>query len=242
MNLMIQSSTRDVRLFAALSSMGIPWTHGTAAVENKDRVWQFGETSDCGKWKTKDLLKWWRDSDFPALNPDHPFQVVKSCMASGHGIKQYVKQGGGIIQRPSGGSFVMTRIEECNELGATSRASDESHFVASLSAVGFRVWACKSTGFRRIFGIGATSETRGYTFEQARAWWLDKAFIELNNQHPFAYAKAAALNYHGAISAMVKDRALVEWRPPGSIGKAYIHPDCGSETEQQISARLFPEK
>lgn len=221
--------------------MGIPWNGEAAAIDHKDRVWNFGEFSDCRMWKTSDLLRWWRDPNFYFDNPDHPFQVVKACMASGFAIKRYIQNGGGIVQRKAGDSFVIENITESNELGATSRATDEILFACVLSAVGFRVWASKSTGTRRIFGIGATSETRSYTYEEARYWWLDKGFVESNGQHPFAYAKAVAKNYHGAVEAMIKDRALVEWRPPGSIGRAFIHPDCSSETESIIAAKLKPE-
>lgn len=241
MNVMIHTSTRDVRLFAALSSMGIPWNGEAAAVDEKERVWNIGEVSDCGKWKTSELLKWWKDSFFYANNPAHPFQVVKACMASGFAIKRYIKLGGGIMQRRAGDSFVIEHVSDGTELGATSRATDDVLFACVLSAVGFRVWACKSPSARRLFGIGETSETRGYTFEQVRHWWLDKGFVDANGQHPFAYAKAVARNYHGAVDAMMKDRALVEWRPPGSIGRAFIHPDCSSYTESVIAAKLKPE-
>lgn len=235
---MVQSSTKDVRLFASMAAMGIPWQGETGAVSHGDRVWMFGEVSDCGKWTTTNLLKWWRESDFQSKNPRHPFTVVKSCMASGVGIKRHIMDGGGIRQKPSGDSYVIERIEDGTQAKPCPIASDDTSFVAALSAVGFKVWESESSGSRIIYGISRTSETYGYEYAQARAWWLDKAFEERNGQHPFAYAKAVSVTYRNAVDALIRDRPLVEWKPKGSYGKALIHPDCSAATEQEVASWL----
>ena len=238
---LVQSSTKDVRLFSAVVAMGIPYEEQVGAVQGKDRVWLFGEVSDCGKWKLKDLLSWWGQRDFHTKNPRHPFSVVKACMASGVGLKRYLANGGGIQQRKVGSSYVIEQTDQAKEVPATSRATDETNYTAALSAVGFGVDVCQSTGHRRIFAIGERSETYGYDYGQTRAWWLDKTFEETNGQHPFAYAKAVSLTYSNAVAAVISDRPLVMWRPKGSYGTAFIHPDCSSKTEEQVAGWLNPQ-
>lgn len=238
---LVQSSTKDVRLFSAVVAMGIPYKEEVGAVHGKDRVWLFGDVSDCGKWKLKDLLAWWGERDFHLKNPQHPFSVVKACMASGVGLKRYLANGGGIRQRKTGHSYIIEQSDEANEIPPTSRATDETHYAAILSAVGFSVKACQSAGRRRIFAIGERSDTFGYEYGQARAWWLDKSFEEKNGQHPFAYAKAVALTYTNAVAAVLSDRPLVMWRPKGSYGVSFIHPDCSKETEEKVAGWLNPD-
>jgi len=238
---LIQSSTKDVRLFAAIAAMGIPWEQesgGSAAVSQGERVWLFGNISDCGKWTIKDLLAWWRQADFHMQNPDHPFTVVKACMASGAGLKRYITRGGGIRQRKVGGSFIIEQIEGDSATLPTLRSTDDTSFVAALSAVGFDAWTTTAPASRRIFGIGERSLSRGYEYAHARTWWMDKAFEGHNPQHPFAYAKAVAITYNSAVDAIVRDRPLVRWSPKGSHGVAYIHPDCSTETEEIIARKL----
>jgi len=235
---LIQSSTKDVRLFAAVASMGIPWDNQSGAVTHGERVWLFGDVSDCGKWTIKNLLAWWRQADFHTFNPDHPFTVVKACMASGAGLKKYITRGGGFRQRKTGDSFVIEHIEDGNTMPPTLRSTDDTSFASALSAVGFDVWPVEAPGSRRLFGISERSTTRGYEYSHARAWWLDKTFEQHNGQHPFAYAKAVAITYAAAVDAIIHDRPLVKWSPKGSIGTAYIHPDCSSETEEIIASKL----
>lgn len=238
MKYMVESKTKDVRLFAAIASMGMPWEQDTTAVDGGERVWLFGELSDCGKWKLSELLVAWRDSTFNNNHPDHPFSIVKTAMACGIGLKRYINNGGGITQRKSGKGFIIEHTDDARNQPPSPRASDCAEFISALSAVGFDVWSEGYTSGRRFFGCSPRSSTYGYEYGQARSWWIDKTFESKNGQHPFAYAKSAVLNYKAAVEAIVRDRPLVRWQPPGSIGVAHIHPNCSSETESIVSKWL----
>lgn len=236
---MIQASTKDVRLFSAVTSMGIPWTEESGAVAGGERVWLFGDVSDCGKWKLADLLKWWRDRNFHSKNPSHPFNVVKCCMGSDRGIRTAIAKGCGHNQRQAGDSYVIESSGEgYKPAQINGRATDCIGFAAALSSVGFKVQPAPLAGNIFTFAIGQKSETRGYTYAEASAWWVTKGFEERNGQHPFAYAKSVAINYGSAVKALHQDRPLVKWRPKGSIGTGLIHPDCSSETEAKMNEWL----
>lgn len=62
MNRMVQSNTKDIRLFSAIASMGISFKEQSLSVDGGERVWLFDEISDCKRWEIGKLLAWWRDS------------------------------------------------------------------------------------------------------------------------------------------------------------------------------------
>lgn len=73
--------TADVRLVAALTAMGVPCDDKNATVAAGDtRLWRMGEVSNCGKYKTADLIVFWRDTNFHINNPNHPFAYVKAAL------------------------------------------------------------------------------------------------------------------------------------------------------------------
>jgi hypothetical protein len=90
--------------------------------------------------------------------------------------------------------------------------------------------------------IGEKSLSRNYSFAEVEYWWKWQEFENKNPQHPFAYAKAAAITYRAAIDAIRKDRPLVKWRPKGGVGVAYIHPNCSSKTEEKVSKWFKPNR
>ena len=74
-------NTADIRLVAALTAMGVPCDDKTATAASGDtRLWRMGEVSNCGKYKTADLIVFWRDSTFHVNNPNHPFAYVKAAL------------------------------------------------------------------------------------------------------------------------------------------------------------------
>ena len=234
------SSTHDARLFSAIAAMGLPWTEGDSAeVEGGDRVWLFGEVSDCGLWKIGELLAWWRDREFHVKNPAHPFHVVKSVMASDRGMREAFRNHTGYRQVKRGDSFITLSCDESfSGKPSKGNASTDTAFLASASAVGFNVTEGASQGNTRVSIISDRSETYPYSFKEIETWWRDETFEGRNPQHPYAYAKAVAITYLAAIDAIKKDRPLVKWKPDGCVGKAFIHPDCDSETEEKISNML----
>lgn len=235
---MIQAKTKDVRLFSAIVAMGIPWEMEAGSVAGGERAWLFGDVSDCGKWKLPELLSWWRDSTFHTKNPRHPFNVVKSCMGSDKGLRAAVKDHCGFRQRKVGDSFTIDAIGMEGDRDFSPRSTPDIAFAAALSSVGFEVTEGPSIGQQRIFAISERSVSMGYTHAEAMHWWNDAKFTENNNQHPFAYAKAVAITYRAAVDAIKRERPLVKWSPPGSIGFAYIHPDCSTKTEEKVGGWL----
>lgn len=73
-------NTSDIRLIAAITAMGVPCDDLASAATGSVRVWRMGETSSCGKYRTKDLIVFWRDSKFHENNPDHPFAYIKAAL------------------------------------------------------------------------------------------------------------------------------------------------------------------
>ena len=74
-------NTSDTNLMAALAAMGV--NADTACAESKGRikrVWTLAPMSNDGKWKTSELLKWWRDDSFETTHFGHPFAVVKAAL------------------------------------------------------------------------------------------------------------------------------------------------------------------
>lgn len=239
MKAFVESKTSDVRLFASVTAMGIPWDEESGSVHGGDRVWLLGEVSDCGKWKLKELLAWWHDAKFHIKNPKHPFHVVKSVMASDMSIRKALKSGQGITQEARGDSFIVSPSPEDKK--GKGHATMDVSFAAAASGVGFKVQGGESVGRRRALVLSDASSTYGYTWAQIDAWWKDKTFEQNNGQHPFAYAKAAAINYTSSIKAIHSERPLVRWQPKGSIGICFIHPDCSSETEARFARALSGE-
>jgi hypothetical protein len=232
------NGTRDVRLFASIAAMGIEWSE-SGAVEGGDRAWLFEETSDCGLWSLRDLLSWWQDSAFHVKHGDHPFHAVKATMASDKSLRSAFRNHTSFRQERKGSAMVIVpSAEERVDAVAGSTPTMDTAFAAAAAAVGFPVTDAKSEGRIRVMEIGPRSVTRDYTFAMIDLAWKQNAFEANNPQHPFAYAKAVAITYMSAIKGIKKDKPLVRWSPDGSVGEAYIHPDCSSETEAEIASCL----
>ena len=86
------STTSDINLVAALSTMGIPCDDNHPTVATGDtRIWRIGDFSHCGKYKTSELIIFWRDAQFHVRNPEHPFAYVKIALANRRTIQNAVK-------------------------------------------------------------------------------------------------------------------------------------------------------
>lgn len=232
----LRSDTRDVRLFAAVSAMGVPWTEA-ASVDGAARTWTFGDVSDCGRWKIGELIRWWKDGRFHVNNGDHPFHVVKCVMLSDKGLRESFRNGSGFRQEAKGKCRVI-KPAAVPEAGVADHTTHDASFAAALSATGFEVRPAGSVGTTRVMGVADWSTSFGYTWADALRWWRDETFERDNGQHPFAYAKAAAVTYRAAIDAIKKERPLVRWQPKDAIGWTYIHPDCPKETEEYFAKKM----
>jgi len=86
-------NTSDVNLMAALAVMKV--NADTACVQSRGkitRVWTLDSESFDGKWKTRDLLKWWNDETFEDKNPDHVFGKLKAALRIRRDIVDGIKK------------------------------------------------------------------------------------------------------------------------------------------------------
>lgn len=99
-------NTADIRLVAALTAMGVPCDENHASVAAGDtRLWRISDVSNCGKYKTSDLIVFWRDSQFHVRNPQHPFAFVKAALWNHKMLVEAVKQDRALIQIRKGDSI-----------------------------------------------------------------------------------------------------------------------------------------
>lgn len=77
----VGDTTGDINLMAALAAMGVNAQTAAGTRNGKTtRVWLLAKESNDGKYKTKQLLEWWRDDSFEHTNFGHPFAHLKAAM------------------------------------------------------------------------------------------------------------------------------------------------------------------
>ena len=87
-------------LAAALAAVGIPFhdnrafsqVHGDGISSGGRTTWYFQEQSDCGKFKTAELIKAWEDKEWHARNPEHPFAYIKVAFENHSRLVDKLKQ------------------------------------------------------------------------------------------------------------------------------------------------------
>lgn len=104
------TNSSDSRLIAALTAMGIfcDEKSGSGAINtggNTVRVWSISEVSNCGKWRSKELIQWWRDQSFHVTNPQHPFAYVKCALWNHKQIVAGIKMDKPLVLVEKGDSF-----------------------------------------------------------------------------------------------------------------------------------------
>jgi hypothetical protein len=100
------TNTSDIRLVSALTAMGVPCDENHATVAAGDvRLWRIGEVSNCGKYKTAELIIFWRDSQFHVRNPNHPFAYVKAALWNHKMIVDAVKKDRKLVMIRKGDSI-----------------------------------------------------------------------------------------------------------------------------------------
>jgi hypothetical protein len=91
-------SINDTRLFAALCAIGIEPVEGPQIFcgETQDgtpkQTWFLKPQSECGKYKTAELIAAWNDPLWHRNNPEHPFAYVKCAMNNLHAAIDHIKQ------------------------------------------------------------------------------------------------------------------------------------------------------
>jgi hypothetical protein len=98
-------NTSDIRLVAALTAMGVTCDDLASAATGNVRVWRMSEFSNCGKYKTRDLIMFWRDSNFHNHNPDHPFAYIKAALWNHKMLVEAVKEDKPLVEIRKGNSI-----------------------------------------------------------------------------------------------------------------------------------------
>lgn len=236
------SNTSDTRLVAALAAMGIACEDQSSggAVQSRSgitRTWVLSAVSNCGKWKLSDLLKWWRDKYFHVSNPTHPFNRVKCALASDKAFGDALKGQLGMTSARRGDSLIAVCWEGITPRPpmAGSHVTDDFRKAAAFMAMNVEAHEVTPNGNKRLIQISPVGET-GAMYDALNLAWIDNGFHIANPQHPFAYVKTALWNYTHLVSAIKKNKPLVEISRGESF--AYLHPDCSSETEKQILSQF----
>lgn len=89
--------TTDVKLVAALNAMGIATKRDNGILKTikgggKEEILFLLETkSNCGKYKTEELVRAYNDIDFVKNNPEHPFAYIKAYIVNNSALLDLVK-------------------------------------------------------------------------------------------------------------------------------------------------------
>ena len=91
--------TRDSYLAAALMAMGIePVAGEPVRIITREHLsggqyqFFFKPVSDCGKFRTRDMLKAWREGEkWPEENPDHPFAIAMAAVWNYRDLLKFIK-------------------------------------------------------------------------------------------------------------------------------------------------------
>ncbi len=83
--------SENTAMVAALVTLGVPFyapqpfleTRETLNEQEKRTVtWCLQTKSSDGRFKTRELIQWWRDEAWLAANPEHPLAYVKAAIAN----------------------------------------------------------------------------------------------------------------------------------------------------------------
>jgi hypothetical protein len=92
--------TRDSLLAGALMAMGIePVGSEPCRVITREHLsgatyqFYFKPVSDCGKWRTRELLKYWTaGAEWVEKNPDHPFAYAMAAVKNYRGLLDFINK------------------------------------------------------------------------------------------------------------------------------------------------------
>lgn len=111
-----ENATRDLRLIAAITSMGVPL--GTPPcmpivdAQGRER-WQFwmGTHTVDGKYSTKQLIGFWHDENFITNNPEHPFAYIRASLQNHKNLSEAVKGIRPLAQIIKGRSVALIHVD-----------------------------------------------------------------------------------------------------------------------------------
>lgn len=103
--------TKDISLASGLLSLGIRLEAPAMYVEDqnldKDFWFYFSEESECGEYRTRDMIKAWYDDGFISDNPEHPFSYIKVAYKNRNSLLDEIK--GGVTHKllQDGGKLIL---------------------------------------------------------------------------------------------------------------------------------------
>lgn len=90
-------AVRDTNLAASLLALGIPpapepfTKHRSIDSEKPVYTFYFQEVSNCGKYKTANMIKMWEDPDL-YINSDHPLAYMKCLILNRNGLLDVINK------------------------------------------------------------------------------------------------------------------------------------------------------
>jgi hypothetical protein len=116
--------TRDLYLVAALLTMGIePVGNEPVRIIERENLsggnyqFFFRPVSECGKWRTRELLKYWIEGEsWVEANPDHPFAHCIAFALNMKGVMKYVKGRAPYVFMRRGRGLAMLPLDASAEL------------------------------------------------------------------------------------------------------------------------------
>jgi len=97
-------ATRNTIMFAALVTLGIPaepslcgeYRELVKGVQRSTTVWRLREHSLCGRYKTAEMIKKWKDPEFVTREPEHPLAYIKTAFENHTRAVEFIKEQGPI--------------------------------------------------------------------------------------------------------------------------------------------------
>jgi len=104
--------TSDLSLAAALAALGIQFNTETHFIKVSTQSGEqykffFEGLSNCGKYKTGEMLKAWNDEQFHHDNPEHPFAFIKCAFKNRDGLLDVVKKSAGLVMLEKNGKVAI---------------------------------------------------------------------------------------------------------------------------------------
>ena len=84
-------TSENTAMVAALVTLGVPFYETQPYLETREIVngeekrtvtWCLGTRTDDGRFKTRELIQWWKDEAWCHANPDHPLAYAKAAVAN----------------------------------------------------------------------------------------------------------------------------------------------------------------
>jgi len=112
--------TNDLALASVLLSLGIPFADTpfmkTRTVRGEQYSFFFQEVSNCGQFKTLEMMKYWNDPDFHVNNPEHPLAYMKCAYQNKEGLLDKINKGLDLVVIEKNGKMAIVSKNASEEL------------------------------------------------------------------------------------------------------------------------------